>query len=579
MNWAIRALNHVSAIDVNSGDPTHWFTLNFELFKNIAVWVMVPLLLCSTIHQVAKGSLQGVVKSYLVFLPLAFMGMVVSTTIIQLLLNITDDFAAAFQGSMGTDIAAVFDRINTTMITASYSGLDLVSAPGNIGAGLVMNLILAIALFFACMAVWVVLVMRQASIYMGTLFLPLGFAMLVWPSTARHFKKMVEFLFAMIFSKVVMVAGVSIALAALGGAGAVGGTVSGGTTTTLATTATASTPSMSWVGYGQVIQAIVMFTLVAFAPSMVMKFIGNMAVGEMARSVADWSNKPSSVNQVIFVGRMFEIKDRLVKSGKAYAYKGKMEEWAATTSIQAAGLINLGIPGEEIYTLDPVTGRSVLTGVTYELSKDKIRKSGVDEGHVKKIHELSKSDNANDIAIAHGAMALGEDYMGAERTSNKDADIGAYLIKKQRYENGDEVRDSNGNVLPGEIHPIIDIVTNNGPNHLPLTKIEPALVKKFVMAAMTEHHNATGVMANKVVVHTPLDARNPNQQVERRQLRDTVQQLQQEWTDAKDPLGTRIPTAVRSGISVLVTSGRDGFQFQSNQTRVAHERPPELRQN
>ena len=70
--------------------------------------------------------------------------------------------------------------------------------------------------------IYVVLVVRESTIYLVTAFLPIGFAMMVWPSSAKWFKRMVELLFGVIFSKLVMVAAISIAVASLtAGAGGV----------------------------------------------------------------------------------------------------------------------------------------------------------------------------------------------------------------------------------------------------------------------------------------------------------------------------------------------------------------------
>ena len=74
------------------------------------------------------------------------------------------------------------------------------------------GLIAAIGAFF----VWVELLIRSAAIYVTVLFLPFTFVAMIWPSTAKWCRRLVELLFAVIVSKFVIVAIMALAAAGLG---------------------------------------------------------------------------------------------------------------------------------------------------------------------------------------------------------------------------------------------------------------------------------------------------------------------------------------------------------------------------
>jgi hypothetical protein len=67
----------------------------------------------------------------------------------------------------------------------------------------------------AALAVWVELLVRAAAVEVAVMFLPLVFAGIVWPSTARYARRMAEILGALIISKLVVIGIVSLGLAEL----------------------------------------------------------------------------------------------------------------------------------------------------------------------------------------------------------------------------------------------------------------------------------------------------------------------------------------------------------------------------
>jgi hypothetical protein len=68
-------------------------------------------------------------------------------------------------------------------------------------------------------SIWLELLLRSAAIYVAVLFLPLGFAAMVWPAGWRWCRRLIEFLIAIIFAKVFIVAIIDMAAAGLGAGG------------------------------------------------------------------------------------------------------------------------------------------------------------------------------------------------------------------------------------------------------------------------------------------------------------------------------------------------------------------------
>jgi hypothetical protein len=69
---------------------------------------------------------------------------------------------------------------------------------------------------FGALLLWVELLVRAAAVYVATLFLPLALASLVWPAISQWCRRLVETVAALVLSKFVIVAVLSLAVGALG---------------------------------------------------------------------------------------------------------------------------------------------------------------------------------------------------------------------------------------------------------------------------------------------------------------------------------------------------------------------------
>ena len=199
-----------------------WFSDRYELMMGLALLVLLPLLLIAAIRALLHQDLSQLLKSFFLYVPVAILATFVALHLTQMLLAITDDLSAAVSESVGGD---------ATRFLEGGPG-SVASALGVAGGGFLM-FFGALLVVIAGLLLWIQLLIRSAAIYVCVFFLPLVLAGLVWPATARWTKRLIETLIALILSKFVIVAIISLAVAAMGrplgesGGGGVG-TVIGG---------------------------------------------------------------------------------------------------------------------------------------------------------------------------------------------------------------------------------------------------------------------------------------------------------------------------------------------------------------
>ena len=78
-----------------------------------------------------------------------------------------------------------------------------------------MLLLIALLIAVAAFVLWLELLIRAAAVYVAVLFLPLALATLVWPAVSHWCRRLVETLAALILSKFVIVATLSLAAGAV----------------------------------------------------------------------------------------------------------------------------------------------------------------------------------------------------------------------------------------------------------------------------------------------------------------------------------------------------------------------------
>jgi hypothetical protein len=185
-----------------------WFASQYRIMLALAMIIALPFLLVSVAQSVVRADGMQAIRSAFVYLPIAAIGSFVGPAIAQLLINASDWMSSA----VGHNAAANADKFMH----------DAGGWLGALGAGTVNPvapvfgvLLAAIIVVVGAISIWLELLLRDAAIYIAVLFLPIGFAAMVWPAGWRWCKRLIEFLIAIIFAKVFIVAIINLAAAGM----------------------------------------------------------------------------------------------------------------------------------------------------------------------------------------------------------------------------------------------------------------------------------------------------------------------------------------------------------------------------
>ena len=268
------ALGRVVGFMENSTTPTldaGWFIERYEFMIGMGALILLPMLVIATIRAVISQDMSQLLRSFFVYLPVAICGTFAAVTITQSLLVATDALSAAVAQNIAGDASEIFDSVGSTL---SGTGTTVPSFAVFFGA-----LLLVVGSFF----VWLELLVRSAAVTVAVFFLPMVLAGLVWPAAMHWTKKLIEILIALIISKFVIVAVISLATAAL------------------------AEPGKG--GFGTVMGASALMLMAAFSPFAVMKLIPMVegaAIGQlqgMGRSPLQAMGPQGGVGQTISMMR------------------------------------------------------------------------------------------------------------------------------------------------------------------------------------------------------------------------------------------------------------------------------------
>jgi hypothetical protein len=185
-----------------------WFVSQYRVMLALAVVIALPILLVSVAQSIVRADGMQAIRSAFVFLPLAAILSAVGPALAQMLINVSDWMSAALGGNASAD--------------AQKFMTDVGSALAGLGAGTVNPaapvfgvLIGALIVTLGAVSIWLELLLRAAAIYISVLFLPLALAAMIWPAGWRWCRRLIEFLIAIIFAKVFIVAIINLAAAGL----------------------------------------------------------------------------------------------------------------------------------------------------------------------------------------------------------------------------------------------------------------------------------------------------------------------------------------------------------------------------
>jgi hypothetical protein len=198
-------LQGTTSPDVVNAD---WFASQYRVMLALAVIIALPILLVSVAQSIVRVDGMQAIRSAFVFLPLAAILSAVGPALVQMLINVSDWMSAILGGNASAD--------------AQKFMTDAGSALAGLGAGTVNPaapvfgvLLGALIVTLGALSIWLELLLRAAAIYISVLFLPLALAAMIWPAGWRWCRRLIEFLIAIIFAKVFIVAIINLAAAGL----------------------------------------------------------------------------------------------------------------------------------------------------------------------------------------------------------------------------------------------------------------------------------------------------------------------------------------------------------------------------
>ena len=213
-------LSATTTVDVGAS----WFRTHYGQMTALAGVVILPMLLASILQAVVRQNPGQLVRTFLVQLPLALLLAVVAIQLVILSLSATDAMSDAIAGGTGADVSSLLSGVTTGLVAAA--------ADPTIASFVLLLIALLIAV--AAFVLWLELLIRAAAVYVAVLFLPLALATLVWPAVSHWCRRLVETLAALILSKFVIVATLSLAAGAVSSGTAGAGTHGSGFSSVLA---------------------------------------------------------------------------------------------------------------------------------------------------------------------------------------------------------------------------------------------------------------------------------------------------------------------------------------------------------
>ena len=217
--WLLDQLGGVLASSTTIDVSASWFTTHYQVMVVIAGAAAAPLLLGAMLQAIYRQSTEHLVRAALVHLPLAFLLSGVAVELVRLSLAATDALCATVSAGNGADLDTALSGLATTLVGQVALGDQGVPS----FVVLLTGLLVAVGAFL----LWIELVVRAAAVYVTVLFLPLALLSLVWPAIAHWCRRLVDTLAALVLSKFVIVAILSLATGAIDSSGGFATVLSG----------------------------------------------------------------------------------------------------------------------------------------------------------------------------------------------------------------------------------------------------------------------------------------------------------------------------------------------------------------
>jgi hypothetical protein len=218
--WLLQEVGRVmsTTTSVDLGAP--WFVAHEAVMASLAAAVVLPMVCCAVIQAIYRQSASTLVRTFAVYLPLCLLFTGVAVSLVRIALSITDSLSATVLSGAGVDTTNMFSGL-----TKFFAASGAVAGPA-VPAFVVFIGALLVAL--GALVLWLELAVRAAAVTAAALFLPLAMAALVWPAVSHWCRRLADTLVALVLSKFVIAAVLSLAASALAGGLGLSGAGGGG---------------------------------------------------------------------------------------------------------------------------------------------------------------------------------------------------------------------------------------------------------------------------------------------------------------------------------------------------------------
>jgi hypothetical protein len=185
-----------------------WFSSVYLRVAGVAALLALPFLFAAAIQAVmrADGALLG--RAVFGYLPLSFLATGVAAPVAMMLLRVTD--------WLGSSVASAAGNQGSHFLVISGTAIG---ALGVATGSPFVTFLIALLTAAGGLILWLELLIREATVYVVVMMLPLVFAAMVWPARRVWAIRAVEVLVALILAKFAIVSILALAAAALGHSG------------------------------------------------------------------------------------------------------------------------------------------------------------------------------------------------------------------------------------------------------------------------------------------------------------------------------------------------------------------------
>ncbi len=212
-----KAMSATTSPVLNAG-----FLTEYKAMAAIGAVMCCPIVIFAVIQAVVHQDLGSLGRIVLIRLPASVLLTAAAVSIVQLALSSTDGLCNYILQATQNQSNSVFGVVTTLLLGISGVGKPLLPFTG------FAALMLAILAGIFAILLWLELALRSAAVAITTLFLPLALAGYTWSVTSHWAKRLGETIFALIISKLVIVAILDLAVVTLASTSADG--VSAGVT-------------------------------------------------------------------------------------------------------------------------------------------------------------------------------------------------------------------------------------------------------------------------------------------------------------------------------------------------------------